>query len=71
MAATVAMVEGCNHQSHKYSASFRAARRANLRRSSSRVGVLDSDKCEGGDCKKTQAEESILKVMFLNCWAQG
>ncbi|BFG26265.1 hypothetical protein Pyn_04869 [Prunus yedoensis var. nudiflora] len=80
MAASVAVVQGPADQGPKWTSglkSFQLTRRrclggagdaSDLRPLSGAVGSGFSQVCEE---RRNQADESIQKVMYLNCWGQS
>ncbi|KAA8519893.1 hypothetical protein F0562_014197 [Nyssa sinensis] len=73
-AAGVAVVEGQTDQCSKYNYGFRPLR-PNSARSFSGGRMVDSGTglsvSREGDEKRKQADDSLRKVLFLNCWAQS
>ncbi|TQD92354.1 hypothetical protein C1H46_022065 [Malus baccata] len=84
MAASVAVVQGPVDHGHKWKSSLKSFQ-LNRRRSSFAGGDASSDlrPLSGavgsdfsgvlGNCeeRRNHADESIQKVMYLNCWGQG
>lgn len=62
MAASVVVVKGLTDQCSKYNSTSRVLGGKNKRNSAG---------CGKGGEKGNQVEESMEKVMFLNCWAQS
>lgn len=70
MAATVAVVEGQTDQCGKYGSSLRT-RCDNLRPSFVDGDYKNSSRREGRDHKQKQVDETLQKVMYMNCWTQS
>ncbi|KAL9678579.1 hypothetical protein QQ045_016426 [Rhodiola kirilowii] len=81
MAASVAVVNSyTDHSHHKFSSGLRSLHRANKRYSAGSdlrplAGMMEAtgEGAFGGGVNENgqQAEDSLRKVMFLNCWNQG
>lgn len=77
MAATVAVVQGHTDQGFKWNSGLGSLQQGKNRLSSSGLRPLSSGSDLGvslgagnGDEKRRQADESLQKAMYLNCWGQ-
>lgn len=74
MAATTTIIEAQNDQcSSKYSSSpsFRVLRPGRERSSTSSTMLQDNGRGQGENYREKQVDDSLQKIMFLNCWSQS
>nr|DAD26534.1 TPA_asm: hypothetical protein HUJ06_028002 [Nelumbo nucifera] len=71
MAASVAMVQGHTDQGFKWNSGLGPQKSANKGLSSTGKLRWTFARGDSGDDRRQQADESLQKVMYLNCWSQS